>query len=167
MLALLGASRDVSGQSLNNRPLEAIKAEIKNRFLEIPVMTVEDLKSRMSKKSNSRLTLIDVRDFEEFAVSHLYGAGNYPMDQTMRQKILAFPHDRPLIVYCSVGYRSAKFAGFLRNNGFTNVYNLSGGIFEWANKGNPVFRDDKQVAEIHPYNRKWGKLLDPRLHWEN
>jgi hypothetical protein len=41
------------------------------------------------------------------------------------------------------------------NNGYKNVYNLYGGIFEWCNTMNPVFRNSIQVNEVHAYSKIW------------
>jgi 3-mercaptopyruvate sulfurtransferase SseA len=66
------------------------------------------------------------------------------------------------VVYCSVGYRSARVAHWLGGQGYTNVRNLTGSIFQWANEGRPVFRDDRPTNEVHPYDQRWGLLLESR-----
>lgn len=43
------------------------------------------------------------------------------------------------------------------------VYTLDGSIFEWVNEGRPVYRDGRVVAEVHPFDDRWGTLLDRRL----
>ena len=68
----------------------------------------------------------------------------------------------PIVVYCSVGYRSARLAHWLAGQGYTTFRNLTGGIFQWANDDRPVFRDDRPVTEVHPYDQRWGLLLESR-----
>ena len=68
------------------------------------------------------------------------------------------------MVYCSVGYRSAKVAQQLQQKGYKNVFNLNGGIFQWANQGKPIFKDKHPVKVVHPYNFFWGKLLKSKYH---
>ena len=63
------------------------------------------------------------------------------------------------VVYCSVGYRSAKAAQELMNSGITGVLNLEGSIFQWANEDRPVFQGTRVVDEVHPYSRFWKRLL--------
>jgi 3-mercaptopyruvate sulfurtransferase SseA len=58
-----------------------------------------------------------------------------------------------------VGYRSARVAHWLAGQGYTNVRNLSGSIFQWANEGRPVFRDGRPTTQVHPYDQRWGLLL--------
>ena len=71
--------------------------------------------------------------------------------------------DRPVVLYCSVGYRSSEMAGYLQKRGFDKVYNLEGSIFAWANEGRPVYRGGERVHEVHPYDRVWGRLLKKTL----
>ena len=60
------------------------------------------------------------------------------------------PANRRIVVYCSVGYRSSELAEFLMKTGFTEVYNLEGSIFRWANEGRPVYRAEERVRVVHP-----------------
>lgn len=70
------------------------------------------------------------------------------------------------MTYCSVGYRSGGFAKKLQDAGYTNVQNMSGSIFQWANEGRPIERDGHRVDKVHPYSSTWGKLLKPELRAE-
>ena len=58
-------------------------------------------------------------------------------------------------------YRSSRLAERLRQAGCTNVFNLDGSIFQWANEGRPLERDGRPVNEVHPYNKTFGQLLRP------
>ena len=71
--------------------------------------------------------------------------------------------DMPIVAYCSVGYRSSELVQKLTERGFTNVKNLDGSIFEWANRGYPVERDGEEVREVHPFDDRWGTLLHEDL----
>ena len=104
-------------------------------------------------KAVPKPVLLDVRTQAEFDVSRIAGARRVDPDA----KSVALPKDTLIVTYCSVGYRSAKFAQRLQEAGFTNVRNLEGSIFQWANEG----RATEPSAKVHPYNEKWGALLDP------
>ena len=110
-------------------------------------------------EQGKKMALIDVRKKEEYDVSHLPSAVNI-----IHAKNITLPKDTPIIIYCSVGVRSAKFAKQLGSLGYTNVFNLRGSIFEWANKGFPVMRGNTKMKAVHPFNRKWGTLLRKELH---
>ena len=118
----------------------------------------ETLSDWMEGTSPSNLVLLDVRTPEEYAVSHLRRAqsvdpGNPDVEA------LSIPVDATVVVYCSIGYRSAAIIDELKDAGIDDVYNLEGGLFEWANRDRPVYRGDERVREVHPFNRWWGMLL--------
>jgi rhodanese-related sulfurtransferase len=101
--------------------------------------------------------LWDVRTPAEYAVSHLPSADLVSGDAIAAGAGLS--PDTPIVVYCSVGYRSAAIAAQLQAAGFRQVFNLEGSIFEWANQHRPIYANGQIVQQVHPYNRHWGKLL--------
>jgi rhodanese-related sulfurtransferase len=105
-----------------------------------------------------RPILLDVREPAEFAVSHIRGA-RLVAPATTNVAALGLPRDATLVVYCSVGYRSAALAERLEAAGHRRVFNLDGGIFRWANEGRPLHRGDTVVTRVHPFDREWGRLL--------
>ena len=125
----------------------AIKARIAKEF-----PTVKSISTAELAKAGRQPVLLDVRTEAEFAVSHLAGARRVDPDAAS----VALPKNTPIVTYCSVGYRSAKFAQRLQEAGFTDVRNLEGSIFQWANEGRAIEPSQK----VHPYNRKWGALLE-------
>jgi hypothetical protein len=60
-----------------------------------------------------------------------------------------------------VGYRSAHLVRQLKASGYTRVFNLPGSIIRWHNQGYPVVAAGRRVRQVHPYDRSWGRLLDP------
>lgn len=70
--------------------------------------------------------LIDTRTASEFELGHIAGAVNIPVDE-MRSRLSEISKDKKLIVYCAVGLRGYLASRILLQNGYTNVYNLSGG----------------------------------------
>lgn len=71
------------------------------------------------------------------------------------------PKDKKIVVYCSIGYRSEKIAERIQAMGY-EVSNLYGSIFEWVNQGNQIVDNTgKETKELHTYNRKWSKWVEP------
>ncbi len=70
--------------------------------------------------------IIDSRTAEEFEMSHIKGAMNIPVDD-LRNRMKEIPKDKKVILYCAVGLRGYLASRILLQNGYTNVYNLSGG----------------------------------------
>lgn len=133
-----------------------IEKEIGENYPDVRHVEVETLADMLGK---SEIVLVDVRDMEEFEVSHLPGAIRAADFQQS-----AIEKDRLIVAYCSVGLRSAAFVHNLQQAGFTHVKNLRGSIFRWAEAGYPLEAQGEPAHKVHPYNRRWGKLLDERLH---
>jgi NADPH-dependent 2,4-dienoyl-CoA reductase/sulfur reductase-like enzyme/rhodanese-related sulfurtransferase len=74
--------------------------------------------------------LIDVRTVAEFIAGHIDGAINIPVDE-IRQQINELPRDKKIYIYCEAGLRGYLAHRVLRQNGFGEVYNLSGGYISW------------------------------------
>ena len=85
------------------------------------------------------LFLLDVRTLGEYQQARLDGARLIPIDQ-FAKRLAEVPKDRPVLVYCAVGSRSAQVVNYLARQGYPEIYNLSGGIYAWAQKGLPVLQ---------------------------
>ena len=83
------------------------------------------------------VAVVDVRGRAEWEVGHLPGVPNVPLAQ-LTDRLAELPRDRPLVVHCQGGTRSAIAASVLQARGFTNVVNLTGGFAEWQAGGHPV-----------------------------
>ncbi len=103
------------------------------------------------------VVLLDSREYEEYSVSHLEGAKFIGYDNPDYKVLDDVDKSMPVVVYCSIGKRSENIGIELEKRGFTNVYNLFGGIFDWTNRGFPVLDSDgNQVKKVHPYSTTWG-----------
>ena len=140
--------------------LKTIRAE----FPTVAHISTDTLQSWLAESpQRENLLLFDVRDPEEYAVSHLQGAQPAPSKDEALKALQGIPADQHIVLYCSVGYRSSDLAQFLMKKGYTEVYNLEGSIFAWANEGRPVYRGKERVKVVHPYDKIWGKLLKKSL----
>ena len=75
----------------------------------------------------AKVALVDVRTADEYAVGSIPGAVNIPLDD-LRQRLAELPTDRPIYLFCGVGLRGYLASNILKDNGFTDVRNLIGGI---------------------------------------
>lgn len=80
-------------------------------------------------KENNNIKVIDVRTQDEYNFHHIQGAINIPLQDitTKIQNVVSNKND-VIIVYCEYGGRSRKALNKLKKMGYTNVYNLDGGI---------------------------------------
>jgi len=105
----------------------------------------------IAKKS----TILDVRSQEEFQVSHI--------DQAIRftpEIIETLNPEEPVVVYCTASVRSNSLATDLRDLGFTQIYEIKGGLLHWKNKGNElVNKEGNRTDSVHTYNAMLAPFL--------
>lgn len=143
--------------------LEGIKELVRKRFPEVRQLPTKDLAAWLADTNRPQPFLLDVRQAEEFTLSHLPGARRIDPNVNAEAIKAVAATDRPLVVYCSVGYRSSELARRLMQSGITNVFNLEGSIFQWANEGRPLAGTNGPAAKVHPYSERWGALLKPEV----
>lgn len=82
------------------------------------------------------ITIVDVRTPDEYRAGHIAGSVNINIaDPTFLDKITAIPKEAICLVYCGSGGRSSRAAGTMTQQGFSDVYNLTGGITGWKRAG--------------------------------
>ena len=122
----------------------------------VPYIQVEEVEQL------EELLLLDAREREEFDVSHIknaiwVGHKKFHLDSVVSK---IENKNSTIVVYCSIGVRSENIGEKLMRAGYTNVTNLYGGIFEWKNKGYPVYdNSDSETEKVHAFSKHWGKLL--------
>ncbi|TFU16131.1 rhodanese-like domain-containing protein [Thermus tengchongensis] len=87
----------------------------------------------------SGAVVVDVRTPQEFAEGHVPGAINLPVENVV-QWADTLPKDKPVYLYCRSGNRSRQAAEYLKKKGYTNLYNLEGGILAIQREGFPLVR---------------------------
>ncbi|MEX2185130.1 MAG: rhodanese-like domain-containing protein [Chloroflexota bacterium] len=104
----------------------------------IPTIDVLEADRRL-REGPDRPLLIDVRDPHEFAAVRAPGAILMPTSVFLA-RIGELPPDRPLLIVCHVGGRSAAVTGYLVRAGRPDVVNVAGGMDAWERSGLPVTR---------------------------
>jgi adenylyltransferase/sulfurtransferase len=87
--------------------------------------------------SGEDLQLIDVREPQEYQICHIPQARLIPLGE-LPKRLHELDRSRPIVVHCKTGGRSAKAADLLRQNGFTGVLNMTGGILAWSDEVDPA-----------------------------
>jgi len=138
-----------------------LKQAIRTEFPQVRQISPDALSNWLDSEQTNPV-LLDTRTEAEYAVSHLASARQVnPKIENLASLELAI--DLPIVTYCSVGYRSARIADRLQTAGYTDVANLEGSIFQWANEGKPVYRNGVLVKQVHPFNPRWAQLLKSEL----
>ncbi|CUS05749.1 Rhodanese domain protein [Candidatus Promineifilum breve] len=96
-----------------------------------------DVDTVRAVQDNPNVFLLDVREPDEYASGHIAGITLIPMGE-VAARLSELPKDKEIIVTCRTGNRSGQVADFLREQGFTNVHNMEGGIVAWEEAGYPV-----------------------------
>ncbi len=89
--------------------------------------------------------ILDVRSEKEYAIVHLEGSHNIPLTH-LRERIAEIPVDRPVVVHCEGGYRSAIAVSLLCQAGRTDISDLVGGIRAWIAMRLPTIPENTQVC---------------------
>jgi rhodanese-related sulfurtransferase/rubrerythrin len=104
--------------------------ELASLFRSLPTMTVEQVRTYIDQRDPCQYTLLDVREVNEYEESHLPGAVLIPVGElTSRHQEL--DPAKPTIVYCRSGGRAGSGTGVLVHAGFTQVWNMAGGMLAW------------------------------------
>jgi len=127
------------------------------RLIPVPEITPAELAPRLGG-----MVLFDVREPEEFALSHLPGA--HLLSPGLSAAEFRAAHGarvagREVVFYCAVGWRSGKMLervqASIASAGPAALYNLRGGLFRWRAEGLPLAGG----TEVHHYDAAWGRLL--------
>lgn len=111
----------------------------------LPTIDVREAERRL-REDPDRPLLVDVREPAEFAAVRAPGAVLVPTS-VFAARAADLPADRPLMIVCHVGGRSAAVTGFLIRAGRTDVVNVAGGMDAWEGAGLPVRRGAVEPGE--------------------
>lgn len=103
----------------------------------IPAIEAETLRDMLA--AGEPPVILDVREPWEIELSAIAGSIYIPLG-ALPMRVGELPEDRPLVVLCHHGFRSAQATAWLRNQGFESVVNLSGGIDAWARRIDPTMK---------------------------
>jgi rhodanese-related sulfurtransferase len=85
-------------------------------------------------------TLIDVREIDEFEQGRIPNAVNIPLND-LPDRLAEISQDKPVVLVCARGSRSAMAANFMAGQGYTQLYNLVDGTLGWMMRGLPLETD--------------------------
>lgn len=122
----------------------------------VPIVKADTLEA-------NKYVFLDCREIIEFRTSHIKNAKFVGYDHFSFDHLNGVNKNDTIITYCSIGYRSEKIGEKLKEQGYKNVYNLYGGIFDWANLGKKIYNDQNQTDVVHGFNKSWSIWLDTKL----
>jgi sodium/bile acid cotransporter 7 len=140
---LLSVAVAVPADAENLARIRSMYARYAKRFKEVAAILPGEA---LEKKA----VFVDVRPPEETEVSVIPGA---VLRSEFEEREDAY-RDRLIVPYCTIGYRSGKYARRLQRRGF-RVRNLLGGVLMWAHAVGPLEAGGKPVRRVHVYGRRW------------
>jgi len=136
-LAMIGLDR-VAGV-FGSGDVDALVAERNDAIDTIPQASARDVAAMLEEGA---VHVIDVRGHAEWEAGHLPNVGNIPVGY-LPDHINEIPTDRPVVVQCQAGARSAIAASVLKAHGVPRVINLVGGYNAWRRAGLPTENGDR------------------------
>lgn len=100
----------------------------------LPEISVLELKRKLD--ADEAVQIVDVRDPEEFAFCRIPHSKLIPLTE-LPSRMSEIDPEVPTVLHCKMGGRSFQAGIFLKQNGFANVHNLTGGIMAWAEQIDP------------------------------
>ena len=148
LVGQLGLSSDERSDGDKRQKIEDMYNGYKKQFPDVRDISAQKL---MILAAERKAVLIDIREPREQQISMLPGA----ITETEFMNDPATYKDAVKIAYCTISYRSGKFAQKLQKKGIP-VYNLRGGILAWVHEGGKVYdQKGEETHRIHVYGRKW------------
>lgn len=131
------------------------KEILKYLDLSVPAVSVQEIRDALDQ-----YIVLDIRERKEYQLSHLPEAIHFGYDKPDWEILDSISFDQPILVYCSIGYRSEKIGEQLLEKGYKQVHNLYGSIFEWVNNGYPICdKDSNPTKKVHGYNKEWSRWI--------
>ena len=147
--------------------LDSFHADLIKRYAAVKHISPD----RLHYIAQDDVVLFDVREDSEFDVSRIEGA--IRVSPSIRTSAFLRDHatsmkGKTVVFYCSVGERSSRLAERVLAHAaeieLAAIYNLEGGIFKWHNDFRDVVDASGETSAIHPFNRRWGRLIERQEH---
>ncbi|MDA7947449.1 MAG: rhodanese-like domain-containing protein [Hyphomicrobiaceae bacterium] len=165
--ALLIAATLFAASELHGREpftLDSVRAQVVRDYGGVSQLSTQAFAARLARRPD--VLLLDVREEDEYAVSHLADAVRVDPDiwrGTFMNRFGENVRGKTVVFYCSVGVRSSRLAErvrtTLKEQGAKAVYNLDGGIFAWHNERRPLVNAKGETDFVHPFDSYWGQLV--------
>lgn len=147
---------------LAGRPIafEVVHRLTARRFPDVQWVETAEFARWREDPGRAQPVVLDARTPAEYDLSHLRDAARIDPYRPLLHPLRGMPKDTVILVYSSVGYRAARVVWWLGRQGYTRVFALDGSLFEWANEGRPMFHGDRPTVLAHPYDERWGLMLE-------
>lgn len=148
------AQNTSSSEIAKQQTIDRLYQKLAREFPEVSEMSVSQLRQH---QQTQKIVLVDVRPPEERAVSIIPGA----ISTTELEANLDFYQKYPIVVYCTIGYRSGKYVQKLAEKQQNlELYNLKGSLLAWSHIKGELVNDSGNTNQVHVYSPKWQLVAD-------
>jgi phage shock protein E len=106
-----------------------------------PLGEINQVSAAEFKEKSENQTIIDIRTPQEYGQGYIEGAININyFDRSFLDQVSEFDKNKPIFIYCRSGNRTSSASKKLLKLGFTEVYDLQGGIISWARDKNEIVK---------------------------
>jgi len=144
--------------------LETVQSQVRREYTHVGHLSTGTLVDMVHHKED--LLLFDVREPDEYAISHIAGARRVDPGIRLSTFLKQFGdkvRGKTVVFYCSVGVRSSRLAESvltgLKVQGAKLIFNLDGGVFAWHNEARRLVNAKGETDYVHPFDSHWGKLV--------
>ncbi len=142
------------GTSTNEEKRAKIEAMYEEFQPDFPDAEEIDVEGFLKLQARGEVLLVDVREHDERAISTIPGS----ISKEAFEEIADDLADVPVVVHCTIGYRSARYVESLKARG-VHAYNLKGSILSWVHAGQPVVDlEGNETKRVHVYGKRWDLL---------
>ena len=155
ILLLFVAANSMNAQRSADPAFDRMMNDLIN--FSVPLLTCQEYKKLVKTQE---IILLDAREVYEYEVSHIANAKHIGYKVFNKKALAGVSKDAIIVVYSSVGETSEKIGEHLVKMGYKNVYNLYGGIFEWANQKNTLVTGGGSVTtKVHAFDKSQAQWL--------
>ena len=142
------------GPTTNDEKRAKIEAMYEEFRPEFPDAEEIDVEGFLKLQARGEVLLVDVREDKERAISTIPGSISKADFEELGDDLI----DVPVVVHCTIGYRSARYVESLKDRG-VHAYNLKGSILSWVHAGQHVVDPEgNETKRVHVYGKRWDLL---------
>lgn len=93
-------------------------------------ISIEELAQMLEKEDTENIFFVDVREVQEFNEGYIEGMVNIPLS-VFEEEYNKIPRNKNVVIFCRSGNRSIQAANILKEKGYNNLTNVTGGMLEW------------------------------------
>ncbi len=156
-LSIFGYQQNIIGESEASRrsQIAAMYREYAREFPQVKGITVKEL--QQLQQQDRDVILVDVRSLKEREVSIIPGAIT---SEQFEGNLEQYGNgDVTIVAYCTIGYRSGKYASKLQQRGI-NVLNLEGSLLAWSHIQGKLVNRNGSTNKVHVFGRQWQLTAD-------